>query len=175
MPAEVLESLAELELELSEGESRGIPPGLGPSPETPPRDLRERHPPEPAGYPHTGSPLAFPRHPCLGRSPESPPASADWRVPGLQRTPGGTGWEVGLGALLLPDRGLGFRSVKATVRASRVCLACSLSAGRKPWMQKASPTPGTSHCLVSLSFLIYKTRQKEHSALWVMRPKCIDL
>lgn len=114
-------------------------PGQGPSPETPPRDLWERHPLEPAGYPHAGSPLAFPRHPCLGRSPESPPASADWRVPGLRRTPGGTGWEVGLGALMLPDRGLGFRSVKATVRASRVCLAACRPAGSPGCRRRAPP------------------------------------
>lgn len=61
---------------------------------------------------------------------------------------------MGLGALLLPDRqghgpGPGFQSVP-----------CCLSAGRKPGMQKASPTPGISDCLMSLSFLIYKTKQK---------------
>ncbi|KAM7319044.1 hypothetical protein ACRRTK_022156 [Alexandromys fortis] len=64
LPAEVLESLAELELELSEGESCGTlardpaqgPPSTGASPR------------EPAGYPHAGSLPTLPRHP-LPREP----------------------------------------------------------------------------------------------------------
>lgn len=131
--------------------SRGFPP-----PPTPPGTLARdpaqgppgASPPEPAG-----TLIRDPRRPLLG----IPVWAARRRARQLLQTGGcpaseghreGLAWEVGLGALLLPDRqghgpGPGFQRVP-----------CSLSASRKPGMQKPSPTPGTSDCLVSLSFLI---------------------
>lgn len=73
LPLEVRARLAELELELSEGESGGIralqPRGGDPRHETPPGDaLFGSVTPGTCRVPSPGIPAAFPRHPCLGNS-----------------------------------------------------------------------------------------------------------
>lgn len=143
LPAEVLESLAELELELSEGEGSGDP-----RPETPPGDpLSGSVTPGtcPGTIPRDPALPACPRHPLpgelapVGRSLDTPPASADGRVPGLRRTPGGAGWEVGLGGLLRKAVCVCSRSRKATVCASRVRLAARGQAGSRGCRSRAPP------------------------------------
>lgn len=160
LPAEVLESLAELELELSEGESRGITrnPDRDPRPRPLPGTFGSVTPGTcwvlacrfPAGLPSSSLPGPLAGEPAsfCSLAGARPPKDTgrDWLGGGPRRTLVARAWSR---VQKRQGHGPGFQS-----------LPCSLSAGRKPGMQKPSPTPGTSDCLVSLSFLIYKTRQK---------------
>lgn len=167
LPAEVLESLAELELELSEGESCGT---LARDPAQGPRSSGVS-PREPAGYPHAGSLPALPGHP-LPREPCAAGPLAGYpasfcRVAGARPPKDTRRVCLGGGPRRTLPKG---RLTARAVQGHGLCfpsLPCSLWAGRKPGMQKPSPTPRTPDCLVSLSFLIYKTEALRTLDLWL--------